>query len=232
MKVKINKKLYNFIILFGCIFSAELILKLIRGSYLINWSMFRIILSSIIISIVLSNIFSLFKEKNTKKLIIIMCFFVSFYAWLQLGFYRYVGTYMSFNNSSQASKVFDFLWDFLFNIPEAFYLEFIPLGLLLIYYFVILPILKKKKNIEIELTKDKKKRPIWLNRIIRLSYVLFLVYIYYLTLVNINLKKILIYLLFPIINLLQLISLELQCLAYWILITLFLFSISLLKKFQ
>lgn len=183
MKVKINKSLFNFIIIFVIIFGSEIILKAIRGSYLFNYAMLRILLSSLILSFIISQIVSLFKNKVGMIINISLGFVLCFYAWLQLGFYRYVGTYMSLNGASQASKVIDFLWDFLSTISEEFYLIFIPFGLLVIYYFIVTLILKKK-DISISLVESKYRFRRWLRNTIKVSLTLFGSYIYFLTLVS------------------------------------------------
>ena len=111
MILKINKRLYNFIIIFICNFGTDVVLKLTRGSYMFNGAVFRILLSSIIISYIVSYIFTKFKNKTTMVLNIVFCFAISLYAVLQLGFFRYVGTYMSFKSGEQAYKVLDFIWE-------------------------------------------------------------------------------------------------------------------------
>lgn len=183
MKIEINKKLLNFIINFITIFGIELIFKLVRNSYLLNYAMLRIILSSLILSFVISQIVSLFKNKVEMIINLCICLILSVYAWLQLGFYRYVGTYMSLNGSSQASKVTEFIWDFLISISGEFYLLYIPLGLLLIYYFLI-PLILKKKNLIIVLKNDKTPRREWLKKVIKVFATLFACYLYFLTLVS------------------------------------------------
>jgi len=182
MTRKINKRLYNFIIIFVCTFATDMILKLIRGSHMFNWTIFRILLSSIIISYIFSYLSSKFKHKTSMILNIIFCALIGIYAFLQLGFFRYIGTYMSFNSSSQAYKVMDYMYDFLTSIIAEHYLEFIPLGLLLIYYFIVLPLLHKK-NVTIELIEDKTNLKFHFRALIKTSVILFLGFIYYLTMI-------------------------------------------------
>lgn len=183
MTWKVNKRVYNFIIILICTFSTDIILKLIRGSNVFNWTVFRILLSSIIISYVMSYIFSKFKDKTAMILSLIFCFLVNFYAYLQIGFFKYIGTYMSFNTSSQAYKVVDYLYDFLVSITAEYYLLFIPVVLLLIYYFVLIPLLRKKKNIQLEIIKEQSKLNFFLRIVTKVLFMTFLCFLYYLTLV-------------------------------------------------
>lgn len=183
MFYKINKRLYNFIILFSSMFCTDMILKLINNSNVLNWPTLRILLSSAIISYILSYFITKFKENTMRNINLIIVFLVGLYSWIQIGFFKYIGTYMSFNSSSQAYKVMDFLLDFLGSINLIYYLLFIPFILLVLYYFVILKILKDKFNKKIVQLKHNEKLHVLLRALINISVVLFLSFIYYLTLI-------------------------------------------------
>lgn len=183
MIYKINKRLYNFIILFISIFCTDIILKLVNNSNIFNWAMFRIFLSSVLISYFLSYFVTKFKEKTMMIINIVLAFLVSLYAILQIGFSKYIGTYMSFNSTSQAYKVMDFLFDFLGSINILYYLLFIPFILIISYYLIILPYLKKKVNLKIIQLNHNKHLNIFLRGLINVSVTLFLMFIYYLSLI-------------------------------------------------
>ncbi|NLA32862.1 MAG: hypothetical protein GX864_02845, partial [Mollicutes bacterium] len=76
MIYKINKRLYNFIILFISIFCTDIILKLVNNSNIFNWAMFRIFLSSVLISYFLSYFVTKFKEKTMMIINIVLAFLV------------------------------------------------------------------------------------------------------------------------------------------------------------
>ena len=177
MKVKINRFLYNFVIIFLCTFTIEIILRLIRSSNIFNWAIFRMLISSLILALIFTSINCLFKnDKVTKVLNCTYSFIIGFYAYLQLGFFQYLGTYISLNTGEQASKVTDYIWDFLYTIPWFYYLELIPFILLIIYYSVILKLLKKKFDYSY---KEKSK-----GKTLKVLASLFLLcVVYYITLV-------------------------------------------------
>lgn len=179
----VNKRLFNFIIIFISTFGIDIILRLIRGSNIFNWAVFRMFLSSLLISYIVSWVFTRFKEKITIVLNLLFSLIISVYAVLQLSFFSYVGTYMSFKTSEQAYKVMEFLGEFLASIDLIYLLELIPFGLLIIYYFILMPILKKFFNFEIKLVNDK-KRTKFVRRIIKVSVVVFLIFMYYITLIS------------------------------------------------
>ena len=182
MTKKINKRLYYFILLFVSIFGTEIIVKLIRGSNVFSWPTLRILISSIIISYLFGYLFSKLKDKLSKILIFIFYFLVSFYAYLQMGFFRYIGTYMSFNSSSQAYKVTEYIVDFISSIIGEYYLAYVPLGLLIIHR-IVLKILSDKKGFKLELVSDKNNRTKWIRAVIKTSILLFMCFIYFLTLI-------------------------------------------------
>ena len=173
--VKVNRNIYNFIILFICFFGTEIILRLLRGSSIFNWATFRIIISSSLLSLIFSMINCHFKRTKTLNLIIILL--VNFYACFQLAFFQYIGTYASLNSSGQAYKVLDYIWDFLYTTPWFYYLEFIPFVALILYYIITGPVIKKISNVELIENKNH-------SGIIR-SFVIILILVvsYYLTLI-------------------------------------------------
>lgn len=135
MKNDLTKKIIkNYLILFIFIFSTELIFRLVNDGGFFSWALLRIFLYCNIISILVSILISFYKEKTCKWIILSFSFLISIYSFLQLGFYTYVGTYMSLNTSSQAGKVVDYIADFITSFSKIFYLDLIPYVLLVLYY--------------------------------------------------------------------------------------------------
>lgn len=137
MKKKINKYLYNTLILTITIFLIELIFKGVNHQNVLTISTIRILFSTIILSLIISYIELYLNERKTKTINILLVTIISFYTILQAGFNNFIGVYISFNVSSQAGAVTSYLFDFLKSFYWYYYLIFLPLILLIIYYELI-----------------------------------------------------------------------------------------------
>ncbi len=145
----LNKILKNYLLMFITIFSVEIIFRAILGSQIIDWSLFRIFLSTNIIALLLSMIFSFFGRIASNLFTIISTLAFSIYALAQLGFENYLGVYISIGASEQAIAVTDYFIDYLMSLEAIFFLILIP-NVLLILYFLIFErrvklIIKNKK---------------------------------------------------------------------------------------
>ena len=141
MKKKINKYLYNTLILTISIFLIELIFKGINHQNILTISTIRILFSTIILSLIISYIELYLNEKKTKTINILLVTIITIYTILQAGFNNFIGVYISFNVSGQAGAVTSYIFDFLKSFYWYYYLIFLPLILLIIYYELV------KKNI-------------------------------------------------------------------------------------
>ena len=59
------------------------------------------------------------------------------YGICQAGFENYLGTYISFGNSTQAGAVMDYIADYFASFSWTFWLMLIPVGILLLYYIFV-----------------------------------------------------------------------------------------------
>ena len=143
------KFLFNYLLMFINIFIAEIIFRVLSGFSMFEWSFLRIFVGLNIISIIFSLIFSLFKFKFSKVINVIVTFLFCLYTFLQVGFNNYLGVYISFGASTQASAVKDYIWDFLSSLSWTYYLVFLPI----IITIILLIILRKK----IKIIEFKKK---------------------------------------------------------------------------
>ena len=141
MEKKINKYLYNTLILTITIFLIELIFKGINHQNILTISTIRILFSTIILSLIISYIELYLNEKKTKTINILLVTIITIYTILQAGFNNFIGVYISFNVSGQAGAVTSYIFDFLKSFYWYYYLIFLPLILLIIYYELV------KKNI-------------------------------------------------------------------------------------
>ena len=137
MKKKINKYLYNTLILTITIFLIELIFKGINHQNILTISTIRILFSTIILSLIISYIELYLNEKKTKTINILLVTIITIYTILQAGFNNFIGVYISFNVSGQAGAVTSYIFDFLKSFYWYYYLIFLPLILLIIYYELI-----------------------------------------------------------------------------------------------
>ena len=152
MKKKINKYLYNILILTITIFLIELIFKGVNHQNVLTISTIRILFSTIILSLIISYIELYLNERKTKTINILLVTIITIYTILQAGFNNFIGVYISFNISSQAGAVTSYIFDFLKSFYWYYYLIFLPLILLIIYYELI-----KKNKIKIKIINNFNK---------------------------------------------------------------------------
>ncbi|MBO7079229.1 MAG: hypothetical protein J6W64_05415, partial [Bacilli bacterium] len=108
-----NKFFIDFLILFIPLFLVEVIFRLVSKYSLLDLSLLRIALGIAFISIIISFITSLLNNLITRIVQFIVIFAASIYATLQMGFYNFIGVYISFQESSQLGAVKDYVMDFM-----------------------------------------------------------------------------------------------------------------------
>lgn len=139
-----NRNIRNFLILFILLFLTEILFKFISNYRIIDWSTLRIFISTFLIAFLVSFIESFIKKDIINKIItFIVIAFASIYSFLQLGFYDFIGVYMSFQTSSQLGAVTSYVKEFIDSFNNINYLELLPLFLLIIYYIYLF--VRKKK---------------------------------------------------------------------------------------
>ena len=172
LKKRLNKFLYNTIILSTCLFLIEIIFKLVSNQTIFDIASIRILFSSIFISMIISYIELFIKDKMVPKINIIIVFILSIYSILQVGFNNFIGVYISFNVTSQAGAVLSYILDFFKSFYWYYYFLLVPFILLIIFYELI-----QKRKIKISLTRiDKTKATFAL-----ISFLLVFGFLYYVT---------------------------------------------------
>ena len=169
----ISKFIYNTIILFIPWFLIEFIFKIVSHQYIFDVSIFRIFLSTLFLSLIISFISLFMKNKNIKVLNLIIILIITIYSLLQVGFHNFIGVYISVNVSSQAHAVTSYVLDFFKSFYWYYYILFIPLILLILYYKLI-----EKKIIIIKINNQIDKTKTILQFI---SFLLVIGFSYYLT---------------------------------------------------
>ena len=146
-----NKIVRNILMLFLFLFSEELIVRLVTDIDK-SWAIFRLILSSLIISLIW-NLITCYLNKTIRRILnIIFAFIVSFYTLVEVGLYNYIGFYMGIGNSEQGLKTIDYISDFIKSLKPSYYILFIPFVIYLIYIIFI-----DKKLLKFEAVKRSKK---------------------------------------------------------------------------
>lgn len=182
MKDFMNKNiLLNFIINFVFILMVETIFKIVNKFSILDWSSLRIILSTILLSMIISGIEYFVPKKIHKFINIIILFIISIYALAQTGFNNFIGVYMSLGTSSQLGAVIDYIREFILSFKWYYYFVMLPFILCLVYYIFVNKIIVKKFNVSLvntkfkELNKDMFLKKVWGMSIIFISiFALFL----------------------------------------------------------
>lgn len=182
MKDFMNKNiLLNFIINFVFILMVETVFKIVNKFNILDWSSLRIILSTILLSMIISGIEYFVPKKIHKFINIIILFIISIYALAQTGFNNFIGVYMSLGTSSQLGAVIDYIREFILSFKWYYYFVMLPFILCLVYYIFVNKIIVKKFNVSLvntkfkELNKDMFLKKAWGMSIIFISiFALFL----------------------------------------------------------
>lgn len=176
MKDFMNKNiLLNFIINFVFILMVEVVFKIVNKFSILDWSSLRIILSTILLSMIISGIEYFVPKKIHKFINIIILFIISIYALAQTGFNNFIGVYMSLGTSSQLGAVIDYIREFILSFKWYYYFVMLPFILCLVYYIFVNKIVVKKFNISLvnnkfkELNKDMFLKKVWGMSIIFIS---------------------------------------------------------------
>lgn len=137
MKVLYNKVFKNYLIITGCLFLLEFIFKIVNGFSIFNWSLIRIFLGVNIIGLFFSFLYSFAGRIIGNALTIITCFAATIYSIVQTGFYNFLGTFISFNTSSQLDAVTDYFPDFMNSFKWYYWILLLPFILVCSYYIFI-----------------------------------------------------------------------------------------------
>lgn len=164
MRKKLNNSyLINYLILLIGMFIPEIIFKIINRSNIIDISTLRIFIGLNIICVLVTFILNFTKPLVRKIVNSIIIFGCSLYTFLQLGFFNFLGVYMSFQTSSQLGAVKDYIKDFIRSFKPIFFLSFISIVLVIVLYIIIF--------------KDMNKDRIKLKNNIMVSSIMLIIYI-------------------------------------------------------
>ena len=146
MKEILGKRIFkNTIIFFIYIYLTELIIRLNTQSKFFTWASFRIAISSLIFSLLISLIISSRSKLWRNILVTIISFGIMIFSWVQINLYFYLGFFMGMGNTEQGTKVIDYIKEYLSASKFTTYLLpflFIIFGL---YYWYVEKKLKIRK---------------------------------------------------------------------------------------
>lgn len=174
-----SKMVRNTIVIFLYLFSLEMLVRVVTNIDM-GFGILRIALSSFILSLFISLISSYFNKIVSKLFKIIFSVVITFYVFVEVGLYNYIGFYMGIGNSEQGTKTLDYIADFFKSLKPTYYLLLIPLILIILYYCLV-----DKKLLKFE-EKKKSKRVGYkklIPTIITVCLIVVFSFLYYCTLV-------------------------------------------------
>lgn len=115
------------------IFITELLVKLLLGNFVFDWTLLRIFLSSSIIGFFVTLMTTNMPLVVRRGVSLIINSLIVFYAWLQLGFMNFLGAFMSVGNAEQGTKITDYIFEFLSAYSPTLHLIYIPFVLFVLY---------------------------------------------------------------------------------------------------
>ncbi len=144
MKKLNNSYFINYIILLFGLFIPEMIFKLINNSNIFDIATLRIFLGINILCVIISFILNFFNHIVKKIITSIIVLISSIYTCAQLGFFNFLGVYISFQTSSQLGAVKDYVKDFIYSFKWQYFLVLIPFLFIILVYILF----SKKMNNE------------------------------------------------------------------------------------
>ncbi len=163
--------LRDFFSIFIPILVIEVIFRLIANNDIFDLSLIRIIIGISVIASLLTFIYQMLPNWTRKLITTLVVLFDAIYAIAQLGFYNFLGVYISLQNTSQLGAVTDYIKDFIASFKWYYFLPFIGLFISIMYSIFVY------KKIE---SHDKVN--LFKHCLISCSLTILLVVSYYLTL--------------------------------------------------
>ena len=136
-KLRKNKLFKNYISLLIPLFIIEVLFKILLKMPILDWSTLRIFISCNIISLLISLITLILKEKSSRILSGIVLLIATIYAIMQAGFENYIGVYVSLGTSSQLGAVKEYIRDYFDSFNPLFYTLTIPFIIYLLYKLIL-----------------------------------------------------------------------------------------------
>ena len=139
-RVSKNKFFIDFILLYIPLLFIEIIFRIVSGYSIFDLSVLRIGIGLFLITSFITYFLNFLNNTITRIIQFILICCAGIYATAQLGFYNFLGMYISFQESSQMGAVTDYVKDFLSSFKPAY---FLPAIVIFIFPFVAVLIRKK-----------------------------------------------------------------------------------------
>ncbi len=164
MRAFYNNVFKNYFLMTITLFVSEVIFRAVSGLGVLDWTLLRIFVGINIISLICSALFSFFGRIASNVLCFLVTLASTVYGIAQVGFYNYLGVYMSFGTTSQVGAVKDYIMDYLQSFSWKYWLIGIPVILMLLFYILLDHRIKVlERNDEIDFSdkfnsEDRKKQ--------------------------------------------------------------------------
>ena len=146
LKERLGKRIINnSVSLSLLIFLFEVIVKINTKNNLLDWSLVRILISSMIFGTILGTISSLFSNKGSKIFNTVISIIYGIYIWSEINLFTYMGFFMGIGNAEQGTKITDYIKDFIMASKWQSYLVLVPLVLYLLYIWIFKRMLRVHK---------------------------------------------------------------------------------------
>lgn len=146
MKERLGKRILNNSVgLSLLIFLLEIIVKINTKNNLLDWSLVRILISSMLIGTLIGIISSLFNNKGSKIFNTIVAVAYTIYVWVEINLFTYMGFFMGIGNAEQGTKITDYIKDYIMASKWQSYLVLVPLILYLLYIWLFKRLIRTHK---------------------------------------------------------------------------------------
>lgn len=146
MKERLGKRILNNSVgLSLLIFLLEIIVKINTKNNLLDWSLVRILISSMLIGTLIGIISSLFNNKGSKIFNTIVAVAYTIYVWVEINLFTYMGFFMGIGNAEQGTKITDYIKDYIMASKWQSYLVLVPLVLYLLYIWLFKRLIRTHK---------------------------------------------------------------------------------------
>ena len=145
MKRVLKSKFFiDYILLYIPLLLIEITFRLVSGYSILDLSLLRIGIGLLVITGIISYFLNFCNKVVTRIIEFIIITAASIYATVQMGFYNFLGMYISIQESSQMGAVTDYVKDFLRSFKPTY---FLPLLTIVLYLVVVIAFRKKLKDL-------------------------------------------------------------------------------------
>lgn len=134
MKIFYNNVFKNYLLLMITLFIGEIIFRGCVGLPIISLNILKIFVGLNLVSLLVSLLSSFLGRLASNIICGLVAMLSTIYSIAQVGFYKYIGLFISFNNFKQIGAVIDYIGEYISAIPFTAWLISVPLIILVLYY--------------------------------------------------------------------------------------------------